>query len=212
MLSARSVAARVDRDRTANYIADGIARAAAARNNNNPALVFCMRAPNMEAPMLTIAEMQTSGIVSLVIRFAHILFAVLLAGGTLYQCFVVQPALRGLDEDRRRDLQDRLGQHWRKLLGVAVAVLLISGLLNFLVVKAPLYKEHPQKMIYYAIFGFKLLAALGVFHALTVLSGPGERFEKYRARAGFWLTYASVLLVVVILLGGVMSNFSALFG
>lgn len=162
--------------------------------------------------MLIIAEFQTSGLVSLVIRFAHILFAVLLAGGTLYQCFVVQPALRGLDDDGRRDWQDRLGQHWRKILGIAMAVLLISGFLNFLIVKVPLYKDHPQKMIYHAIFGVKILAAMGVFHALTVLSGPGERFDKYRARAGFWLTYASALLVLVILLGGLMNNFTAVFG
>lgn len=150
---------------------------------------------------------------AVVIRVLHIAFAVIAAGAAFYQWRVVHPTLAGMDESERRRIRSELLARWRGVIWTAMPVLLVTGLINFIAFKIPMYKEYSNKAVYHGLFLVKFLAALGVFHTATVLTLPGDKFEaKYRDKAGFWLGLMMVFLSIVIVVGAVMSNFDAVFG
>ena len=140
----------------------------------------------------------------LVLRIAHIAAAVTLGGAVVFQLLAVQPVLRGLDDAQRTALAAGLARRWRGVLWTGMALLLVSGLLNFLLFKVPEYKTVPYKAVYHGLFGVKFLAALALFHAATMLSMPGPAFDRYRRRARGWLSYATVLLALIVVLAAVM--------
>ncbi len=149
---------------------------------------------------------------AIVLRILHIGFAVILAGGVMYQLFVLLPAMREADTERRRHLMEAAAARWRPWLFGAMAALVISGLMNFLMFKVPTYRGHPQVAVYHGLFGLKFLIALASFHPLTVLALPGPRFqERYRDRAGLWLGIAVTAVTAVIVIAAVMNNFERLF-
>lgn len=149
---------------------------------------------------------------AVIIRILHIGFAVVLAGGAVYQLFVLLPSLRDLEDDRRRELMEQAAARWRPWVFGAMAALLVSGLMNFLMFKVPIYRDHPQVAVYHGLFGLKFLIALASFHPLTVLALPGAKFqERYRDRAGLWLGLAVTAVTAVIIIAAVMSNFERLF-
>ena len=150
---------------------------------------------------------------AVVVRLLHIAFAVILAGGAIYQLFVVQPLLQTLDGEQRRDMREKLAARWRPIVVAALVILLLSGLMNFLMFKVPQYRGHSSAGIYHGLIGAKIVLALGVMHVMTMLALPGEKFDKkYRERAGFWLGLAVAMLSGIIILGAIANNFERLFG
>jgi hypothetical protein len=130
----------------------------------------------------------------------------------MYQFLVLQPTLRDMDAERRRELLERAAASWRPWVFAAMGALLISGLMNFLMFKVPAYRGHPSVAVYHGLFGLKFLMALAAFHPLSMLVMPGEKFqERYRARSGLWLGFAVTAVTIVIVLAAVMSNFDRLF-
>ena len=149
---------------------------------------------------------------AVVVRLLHIGFAMILAGGALYQLFVVQPMLESLEPEHRRSVRELMAARWRPWLFTAVVVLFVSGLMNFLLFKVPAYTEHSSKGVYHGLIGLKIILALGVMHVMTMLSLPGDKFDKkYRERAGFWLSLAVAMLAGIIVLGAIANNFALLF-
>ncbi|QOJ14997.1 MAG: hypothetical protein HRU75_10220 [Planctomycetia bacterium] len=147
---------------------------------------------------------------AVVIRFVHILAAVVAGGAAIFQWWAVRPAMAVLDEPARAELRERIARRWFGIVVFLAVALLATGLMNFLMFKVPEYRGHSQKAVYHAVFGVKLLVALVVLHQATVLSAPGPRGEKRRAQPGRWnLLVAGV--VIVIALGAVLSNFGRLF-
>ncbi len=145
------------------------------------------------------------------LRIAHIAAAVALGGAIVYQLVAVQPVLRTLDESQRATFRTRLAGRWAPVVWLGIALLLITGLANFLVFKVPEYRGRPYAATYHGLFGIKLLAGLALFHAAAMLSGPGERFDRYRARAGGWLVYGVLLLAIVVVVGAVLRYLPALY-
>ncbi len=150
---------------------------------------------------------------AVLVRLLHIAFAVILAGGAVYQLFVVQPLLETLDGEQRREMREKLAARWRPIVIAALFILLLSGLINFLMFKVSQFGGHPSVAFYHGLIGLKIVLALGVLHIMTMLALPGEKFDKkYRERAGFWLSLAVGLFVVIIILGAVANNFERIFG
>ena len=149
---------------------------------------------------------------AVVVRLLHVGFAVILAGGALYQLFVVRPMLESLEPEHRRSVRELMAARWRPWLFTAVAVLFVSGLMNFLMYKVPLHRGNPSVFVYHGLIGLKIMLALGVLHVMTMLSLPGDAFDKkYRERAGFWLSLAAAMLTGIIVLGAIANNFERLF-
>ena len=149
--------------------------------------------------------------VAVLVRAVHIAAAAMMIGAAAFQLFALRPALHAVEEAKRAELGAALIGRWRRFVLAAIAILFVTGMANFLF-KLPAYRGHPSVGIYHGLFAVKFLAALAVFHAATVLVMPGPRFDRYRARAGFWLTYLLVLFALIILLGGVLNGFLDLFG
>jgi hypothetical protein len=146
-----------------------------------------------------------------VIRVVHIGAGIAAGGALAYQLLALRPALAALPDVQRVELRGALAARWFPIVLVLLVLLLASGLANYLVFKIPLYRTHPDKGLYHALFGLKFLAALGVLHLATVLSMPGPRGDRWREKAGLWLCLALTLLVVVIVAGALLGNFAALF-
>ncbi len=152
-----------------------------------------------------------SAAMQLTIRVVHLLAAMALAGAVFFQRFALQPSLATLDESSRAGLRGAIAARWRSIAFLAMAALLLTGLVNFLLYKIPELKPHPSKGIYHALFGAKFLLALIAFHSATVLVLPGEKGERYRAGARGRLTFLSLIVVLIIVVGSVLRYFDALF-
>lgn len=147
----------------------------------------------------------------LLLRILHIAAAIAAAGGALFQYVALHPALSALDEGRSAEFRSRIADRWRPIVFASVALLLLTGLLNFLLFRVPQYRGQPLVALYHGLFGVKLLAALLVFHPAIVLVLPGRKGDEYRTKAGFWLSYMLVLLGLIVVLAAVLRFFPSLF-
>lgn len=144
---------------------------------------------------------------AITIRILHITMAIAAAGGVFFQLIALHPALQPLDGAQRRAIRESIVSRWRIVVFSAIAILLVTGLVNFLMYKIPELRTHPMKGLYHGLFGLKFLLALLSFHGATVLVLPGAKGERYRDNAGFWLKYMSVLFVLIIVIAAVLRNF-----
>ena len=150
-------------------------------------------------------------ILAVVLRVLHIAAAAGAIGAALYQWLAVRPALAALGESERAALLARAAAGWRGVALLIMAVLLITGLANFLVYKIPEVKPHPAKAVYHGLIGLKILLALMVFHPAAALVMPGAKGDRYRERGAFWVAYMLALYGVIIVAGAVLRYFNVLF-
>ena len=146
-------------------------------------------------------------LLALVSRWLHILAAMAAVGGTIFIRFALQPTLATLPEPERRTLHESLRARWSKVVMAAIALLLLSGLYNFIVIARGLSKTDALssiKPMYHALFGVKFLLALGIFFIASALVGRSAAFEKVRANARLWATVNIVLAVILVCLSGFM--------
>lgn len=139
-------------------------------------------------------------VVAFLSRWLHIVAAVTAAGGAIFMKLALHPASETLAEEPRKALREAVRARWAKVVGMAVGVLLLTGLYNFMTIVQRYNLPRPW---YHAAFGVKFLLALGVFFLASILVGKTELAQKLRAQAGKWLT----LLVGLILLVLALSSF-----
>ncbi|MBI5865440.1 MAG: hypothetical protein HZB38_13220 [Planctomycetes bacterium] len=146
-----------------------------------------------------------------VLRVVHVAAAILAAGGAAFQLIALHPALAAVPEAQRLPIREAVAARWRTVIFACIAVLLLSGLLNFVVYRIPAVRSFPESLrpFYHGLFGVKVLAALAAFHAAMVLALPGRKGEAYRNKAGFWLPYLAACLAVVVILGVVLRSLGA---
>ena len=73
---------------------------------------------------------------TLVLRWAHILAAVIAVGGLAFARFGLLPALVDFDEETRAKIHESIRRRWLPWVIGAITVLLASGLANFLLFNA----------------------------------------------------------------------------
>ena len=139
--------------------------------------------------------------VAILLRWLHILPAVAAGGATLYAAVALLPTLRELPEAERARLREALVRRWRAVFMASTALLLGSGVLNFVPYQAP---AHKGQALYHALFGVKFLAAMMVFFLGAALTGRSAGLAKIRTNAGFWTSVSAVLVVVILLISGVL--------
>jgi len=140
----------------------------------------------------------------LVLRWIHILAAIALMGGAVFQRFALMPAAAELPEEAHEQLRQALRGRWSKLVMMTAGLLLLSGLANFglLVASYTLDKTELPGKLYHMLFGVKFLLALVVLYIASLLSGRSELAQKVRQNARTWLTLNLVLATLVVCLGG----------
>ena len=141
----------------------------------------------------------------LVLRWLHILAAITAAGGAIFMRCVLLSAVKTLNDETRHAFHEKIRSRWSKIVNGAIAVLLITGLINFFLV-LQLFKADDAKIppLYNALFGIKFLLAMGIFFLASALAGRSAAFDKIRANAKLWMSVNVLLIVIVVCLSGVM--------
>ena len=129
----------------------------------------------------------------LLLRWMHIFGAVLLVGGLCFSRFALLPALADTEEDSREKFQERIRRKWLPWVIIAITLLLVSGLANFLLFNSTVTSqgwgngEWMKQTSYHTIFGVKFLLALLVFYFASGLVGRGSGTAWIRSDRARWL-------------------------
>lgn len=143
----------------------------------------------------------------LITRWLHILAVIVAIGGSIYSYLAFMPASQAsLDEPDRTRLRDAVRQRWAKFVHISIAILLITGGINFVMGAIPPRPPKVPAMPYHAIFGVKLILALVIFFLASALLGKSPGFARMREHARRWFGVIAVLGLVIVLLSGMLNQ------
>lgn len=136
-------------------------------------------------------------ILDILMRYVHISSAILAVGGMAYILVCLWPSMRLVDDSFRATILELTERRFSRLLHIAIAGLLISGIYNWVRLAGVYLDMGP---IGNALIGTKVLAALVMFviawgRALKLIQGGRPRM---------WLMINLHLGAIVILLGAVL--------
>jgi len=149
--------------------------------------------------------------VTLVLRWAHILAAIVAMGAVVFARFGLLPALSDFDAATRDRIHDSIRRRWLPWVIGAITVLLASGLANFLIFNGRV-KASPEiwgagwmrEHAYHALFGAKFLLAMLAFYFASGLVGRGAGTQWMRNDRAKWLSVTLGLMVAVVMLSSWM--------
>lgn len=143
-------------------------------------------------------------LVTLVMRWAHILSAIVALGGTIFMRYIIHPVTTDQMADAQLEhFRAAVRKRWMRILHLCITLFLISGFYNYLVVQNPLHKGDG---LYHALFGIKFLLALVLFALAIMVSSAKGYAAKFRANAPFWMGVIVFIGIVIVLISGVMKN------
>jgi uncharacterized membrane protein len=148
---------------------------------------------------------------TLVLRWAHILAAIVALGGLLFARFAVVPAADELGKDTADRLHAGIRRRWMPWVIGAITLLLASGLTNYILMIKRV-KDAPElwggdwmrQTGYHGLFGVKFLLAMIVFFFASGLVGRGASTQWIRDNRKQWLSVTVGLAVGVVLISGWM--------
>lgn len=139
-------------------------------------------------------------IVSLVSRWFHILAGMTVVGGVIFLRYVVVPPLVSLPKEQAGTLHTAMRPRFARLVAVATALLLLSGLVTFGIYVS----QYVLPKWYHMVWGIKFLIALVIFFLLSGLAGKSVLADKLRQRSKLWLNVTILLAVIVVCLSGIL--------
>lgn len=142
----------------------------------------------------------------LLMRWIHIGSAITVVGGTVFMLFVLLPAAKEILNEEHLKLRAAVLKRWKWFVHGGVALFLISGLFNYIVVMAP---QHKGDGLYHALMGVKMLLAMSVFGLAEVLVGRSKLADKLRQNASKFLTINLVLATIIVMLSGFLRTIPA---
>ena len=146
----------------------------------------------------------------LLLRWAHILAAIVAMGGLVFARFGLVPALAEIDTATRDKIHEAIRRRWLPWVIGAITVLLASGLANFLLFNGRVKAEGwsggfwMRQTSYHALFGAKFLLAMVAFYFASALVGRGQGTQWVRNDRAKWLSVTIGLTLGVVLLSGWM--------
>ncbi len=140
----------------------------------------------------------TSNLVPIVSRVVHILSAIILVGGLFYIRTILSPAGADACFAGRRAV-------WAKWVGFASALLIASGLFNFMAIISE-SKAAGEKLVptYHVLFGIKFLAALLLMFVASILAGRTTLADRFRANMKLWLNLGWLASVAIVVLAAIL--------
>jgi uncharacterized membrane protein len=141
--------------------------------------------------------------VMLLSRILHILGAIILVGGLFYIRFVLAPTTASGDATEADQLFGGRRANWAKWVGIATALLLATGFLNYI----RYMKTYDLPSSYHMLIGMKMLAALVLFLLTALLAGRTRAAETIRGNFRFWLATCLLIGIVTITLGSVLRTY-----
>lgn len=134
-------------------------------------------------------------------RWIHVGTAIVVLGGSVFMRFVLMPAAEKLPDAEHQELRGHIIGRWKKFVMIGIALFLISGFYNYLVVTRPKHEGHA---IYHALVGTKILIAFVVFFLASALTGRAAAFEGIRKNAKKWMLILIVLAGIIVAISGVL--------
>lgn len=137
-------------------------------------------------------------------RWVHLGAAIAALGGVVYARVAALPGVsEALDDDAAEKVREAMRRRWAKVTHACIALLLITGGINFVVLAMP---PKVEPMPYHGIFVFKFIAAMLIFFFATALVGRSAGMAKIRAQSRKWLSMIIVLGAVIVLLSGLLNQ------
>ena len=137
-------------------------------------------------------------------RICHILGAIILVGGLFYIRYIVSP----VDTPPGTAPVDQFfgGRRatWAKWVGIATALLLITGLFNYFMIAK---QNEPMAPSYHMMAGIKMLAAIVVFLLAALLAGRTSVADSLRQKWHFWLNTTLVIAIITVALGSFLRTY-----
>jgi len=146
----------------------------------------------------------------LLLRWAHILAAIVAMGGLVFARFGLVPALSEIDTATRDKIHEAIRRRWLPWVIGAITVLVASGFINFALfiirVKAEGWSGGfwMRQTSYHSLFGAKFLLAMVAFYFASALVGRGQGTQWVRNDRAKWLSVTLGLTLAVVLLSGWM--------
>jgi uncharacterized membrane protein len=128
-------------------------------------------------------------------RWLHIATAIVVLGGTVFMRFVLLPAAESLPPAEHEVLRGKVMARWKKFVMAGIALFLLSGFYNYLVVSVP---KHKGDGAYHGLMGTKIILAFIVFFLASVLVGRSPRFEPLRRDRKKWLLITIVVAFIIV--------------
>jgi uncharacterized membrane protein len=139
--------------------------------------------------------------IQVLFRILHVGTAIVLVGGSIFLRFVLMPAASSLPDAEHEALRERLVGRWKLFVHIGVALLLVTGLYNYLLVTQPLHKGEGHAL-YHALLGTKMLLAFILFFLASVMVGKAKVFEKLRTGSHTTLLIMTLLALVIVSISG----------
>lgn len=139
-------------------------------------------------------------IVPLLMRWSHIIGALIIVGGTLYLYFGLRGALNTLEGEAREAFRTAAMSRWKHFVALALVLILVSGFYNYLTITRHLHEDQP---LYHALFGVKFLVGLAAFAFVFIVTSTMKWSEKLRENPLMW-HLALLTGLAVVLIGGFM--------
>jgi uncharacterized membrane protein len=136
-------------------------------------------------------------LLSIIVQWLHVVAAVLAVGGVACIRFVVLPSVEQLDDAARATFMESVHDKFRKIVGLSMGLLLITGLYNIGVAASAGYLTTPAYL--YPII-VKIVLALVIFKIAFMLMIPGPAFSGVKAKRKMWLYVNFILGLIVILI------------
>jgi uncharacterized membrane protein len=136
---------------------------------------------------------------SILSRWIHVGTAIVVVGGTVFLRFVLLPVAEGLPQTEHDQLRAGVMGRWKKFVMIGIALFLLSGFYNYIVVSVP---KHRGDHTYHMLMGIKITLAFVVFFFASVLVGRSPRFEPLRQARKKWLLVVLGLATVIIAISG----------
>ena len=144
----------------------------------------------------------------LLLRWGHILAAVVALGGLVFSRFALLPALDDLDEAARERVHAGVRRSWLLWVIGAITILLVTGLVNYLLTISRAGSEAwggdgrawMRFHKYHAFMGAKILFAFALFYVASAIVGRGEgsRWARDDRRKSLGIALGLGLAVVII--------------
>ncbi len=137
---------------------------------------------------------------SVVLRWFHIVGAVVAVGGAVFIRFVLLPSAASLPEEPRKKFRAEVSRRYAKLYMASLGILFITGFANYFMYAMP---RHQGQGAYHGVIGVKIMLAIGVAFIGSALVGRAAAFEGIRKRAPYWLAINILLALVIFALAGI---------
>jgi len=142
--------------------------------------------------------------INLASRFLHILGAIILVGGLIYLRTVVMPSPAAINAKNVDEKFGGLRAKWAMWIGIATALLLITGTWNLVM----MFRTYKFATSYHMLLGLKILAAFALFAVAALVAGRTVAAEVVREKMRMWVGIAVALGVLTVALGSMMRSIS----